>query len=73
MNRAERPRGKWLTPEEMAKKAGLSVSWVYKAIRKGTCPWDVFPVTATKKIADSADIDEWLEKNKMPAGEAVIQ
>jgi predicted DNA-binding transcriptional regulator AlpA len=55
----------------MAKKSGLSVSWIYKVIRKGTCPWEVFPVTATKKIADSADIDAWLESIVMRPNEDI--
>jgi predicted DNA-binding transcriptional regulator AlpA len=67
-NAGKLPRGQWLTVKEMAKKSGLAVPTVYHMIETRTLPWPCFPVAATKKVADSADIDDWLMKIRIPAG-----
>jgi predicted DNA-binding transcriptional regulator AlpA len=62
------PRGQWLDVKGMAEKVGIAVPTVYHMIETRTLPWPCYPVTATKKVADSADINEWLEKIRIPAG-----
>jgi hypothetical protein len=38
----------------------------------GTFPFEWFPINERKRIADSADIDKWLMKIKIPAGTAPV-
>jgi predicted DNA-binding transcriptional regulator AlpA len=71
MNR-EMPRGKWLTVKEQAENTGLCESWIYHHKEAGTLPWDVHP-RGRKWVADSADIDDWIEATRIPAGGKVTR
>jgi predicted DNA-binding transcriptional regulator AlpA len=69
----ERPRGKWLSVREQAEKTGLSESWIYHQKAAKTLPWRVQQLTKTKWVADSADIDDWLEAAGVPPGGKVVR
>jgi predicted DNA-binding transcriptional regulator AlpA len=64
----KRPRGKWLSVREQAEKTSLSESWIYHQKAAGTLPWRAQPLTKIKWVADSADIDDWLESVGIPPG-----
>ena len=57
----------WLTPKDIAKKLGISLSQVYGYLRQYPPPWPYYRVTATKKLTKPSDLDAWLEKVKVSA------
>ncbi|GHU69843.1 hypothetical protein FACS189450_03370 [Spirochaetia bacterium] len=60
----ELPRGRWLSPAQQAKEAGISVSQVYTLKRRGELPWTWYPKPgSTEWRADSADIQDWIAKS----------
>jgi predicted DNA-binding transcriptional regulator AlpA len=69
----ERPRGKWLSVKEQAEKTGLSKSTIYHWKGAGILPWRCQFLTKTKWVADSADVDDWLEASGIPAGGKVVR
>ena len=54
--------------KEMANLRGIGLSTMYREIEKGNCPWPLYQVAPTKKVARKSDVLEWLEKIKIPAG-----
>jgi predicted DNA-binding transcriptional regulator AlpA len=57
----------WLTPKEVAKKAGISLTQVYRYMKETPPPWPFYRVTKTKRLTRRADLNAWLEKVKVPA------
>ena len=63
----EQNENEWLTPKEVAKKAGISLSQTYTYLRQYPPPWPFYRVTATKRLTRKSDLDAWLEKVKVSA------
>jgi predicted DNA-binding transcriptional regulator AlpA len=61
----ELPRGRWLSPGEIAEMSGMSRSLVYKHLKNRTLPFPVYPKIGTfgQWIADSADIQDFLARS----------
>ena len=63
----EKPvRGELLTIEEAAKYIRLGKTSLYHCINKGDIPY--FNPPMGKMMVDSADLDDWLHRSKIPAG-----
>jgi len=60
-------RGQLLTVKEVVKITRLSKDWLYRHMKEGTLPFRWFLLDAYTRVMDSADIDDWLEKMKIPA------
>jgi predicted DNA-binding transcriptional regulator AlpA len=61
-------RGKLLNVKQAVEKAGMGKSWFYERMRNGTLPFPWFFPTPGKRLFDSADIEDWHRKIKVPAG-----
>jgi len=57
----------WLSPKDVAKKLGISLSQVYSYMRETPPPWSYYRVTVSKKLTKSSDLEAWLEKVKVSA------
>jgi predicted DNA-binding transcriptional regulator AlpA len=68
----KRFRGRAITVREMSLLLRTSERWVELRMKEGTFPFPWYPVNPKKRIADSADVDEWLAKIKVAAGSAQL-
>jgi excisionase family DNA binding protein len=59
----------WLTPKDVAKYLGISLSEVYSQMKQTPPPYPFYRVTSTKRNTKRADLDAWLEKVKVSAVE----
>jgi len=58
--------------KEMAALRGIGLSTMYREIEKGRCPWNLYQVTPTKKVARKADVLKWLDEYvKIPAASRI--
>jgi excisionase family DNA binding protein len=67
----EKSIGKMLSVSEAAKAIGLSRHWIHNHIDNGTLPFPHREPTVGKFLIDSADIDEWMDSIKVPAGKSL--
>jgi len=65
-------RGYLMTVRDVAAFLKVSVRWVEMHMAEGTFPVRWFPVGLRGRVFDSADIDEWLSKIWIEAGEATL-
>jgi excisionase family DNA binding protein len=61
-------RGELMTVEEVSKKTRLSKEWIYKHMKNGTLPFPWFMPSPGKRLIDSADVEDWQQSTKIPAG-----
>ncbi len=65
-------RGRAVLATEIARLLRVSERWVEIHMSDGTFPFRWYPINPKTRIADSADIDEWLSKIRVEAGEAPL-
>jgi predicted DNA-binding transcriptional regulator AlpA len=65
-------RGKLLTTKEIAAFLRVSVRWVNSHMVDGTFPFRWFLIGERNHVADSADLNGWLEKVVIEAGTAPL-
>jgi predicted DNA-binding transcriptional regulator AlpA len=65
-------RGRLLNTKEVAAILRVSRRWVQDHMREKTFPVQWFPVGLRDQVVDSADLDEWLSKIKIRAGNAQL-
>ena len=68
ISRSSLPRGEWLSLTKASKKIGLGRAWFYRHMAKGTLPFPWFFLSQAKRAFDSVDLDDWLQKRRVPAG-----
>jgi hypothetical protein len=61
-------RGRALLPKELSALLRVSERWVEDHMSNGTFPIPWFFIGAKTRVADSADVDDYLQKIKIPAG-----
>jgi predicted DNA-binding transcriptional regulator AlpA len=64
-------KNKKLSVAEIAEKIGVSPEWVYRHMKNGTLPFPWYLISVGRRVADSADIDAWLESVKIAPGNPV--
>jgi len=62
-------RGRLLVVKEMAMYLRVSESWICKKMQEGKLPFRWWVFSERGRVADSADIDEWLSKTSMQPGQ----
>ena len=65
-------RGRLLTTKEIAKFLRTSERWVQSHMNDGTFPIRWYLIGERNRVADSADLDEWLHKTMIEAGTALL-
>jgi len=68
MNKTSPVRGELLGVAAASKRAGMSKSWLENRTAAGTLPFDHLRPTPGKIMFDSADIDDWLCRIRVRAG-----
>jgi len=61
-------RGKPITVREAEKMYRIGKDWFYKHMNAGTLPFPWQPISEGRRLMDTADIDDWLNLTKVPAG-----
>ena len=61
-------RGELIGVKEAARRLHISASWIYDQKRKMALPFDYFQPSPGKIFFDSADIDDYLLRCRIPAG-----
>jgi predicted DNA-binding transcriptional regulator AlpA len=65
----EKPvRGELLTMAQAAKKIHMSKQWIYLHMLNDTLPFPWFRQSPGKRVIDSADIEDWQRRIKVPVG-----
>jgi excisionase family DNA binding protein len=65
-------RGKLLTVREVAAFLRVSKRWIQNHMKDGTFPLAWYLIGKRDYAIDSADLDEWLRKTMVKAGEALL-
>ncbi|MDR3341823.1 MAG: helix-turn-helix domain-containing protein, partial [Treponema sp.] len=61
-------RGEALSVREAAKRAYISKSKLYDLMKMGQLPFPYIMIGPKKRVIDSVDIEDWLNKLKIPVG-----
>ena len=61
-------RGKLITIGEAVEMYPLAKDWYYRHMEAGTLPFPWYQLSVGKRTMDTADIESWLYKCKVPAG-----
>jgi len=61
-------RGEIINVKEAARRLHISPSWIYDQRRKMALPFDYFQPTPGNYFFDSADIDDYFLRCRIPAG-----
>ncbi|MCL2210220.1 MAG: hypothetical protein FWC03_11755 [Treponema sp.] len=64
----QRPvRGKLVGMKEASERIFMGKTWIYDHMRDGTLPFPWFNLATGKRAFDTADLDDFLLKRKVPA------
>jgi predicted DNA-binding transcriptional regulator AlpA len=61
-------RGKLLTVKEVSSFLRVSERWIQAHMVDGSFPLRWYPIGERDRLVDSADLDDWLLKIRVPAG-----
>ena len=61
-------RGELITILEAVDKYPLGKDWYYNRMDAGTLPFPWYMLSPGKRVMDTADIEAWLNKCKVPVG-----
>jgi len=61
-------RGELISIGEAVEKYPLAKDWYYRHMEAGTLPFPWYQLSVGKRFMDTADIEAWIEKCKVPAG-----
>ena len=64
-------RGKLVGMKEASERIFMGKTWIYENMRKNTLPFPWFMLASGKRAFDSADLDDWLLKRKVPAASSL--
>jgi len=61
-------RGRLISISEAVKLYSIKKDFYYSNMKNGTLPFPWYPLAMGKRFVNTADIEEWIEKVKVPAG-----
>jgi len=61
-------RGELISVSEAVKKYRIGKNWMYRHMKAGTLPFPWHPYSERKRFFDTADIEDWINMKKIPAG-----
>ena len=61
-------RGEPITVREAMKRYRIGKNWMYRHMKAGTLPFPWHPYSERRRFFDTADIEDWINMKKIPAG-----
>ena len=61
-------RGKLIPLSKAEEMYPLGRNWFYRHMRAGTLPFPWYQLSVGKRLVDTADIEDWIELKRVPAG-----
>ena len=62
------PRGVWVSVPDAGKRYPMGKDWFYQHIKAGTLPFDHYELSPGVTVMDTADIEDYINRCKVPAG-----